>query len=338
MVIHPDGLRDGVGDDGVWHSVDNHFIGRSAAMQSVFRAIQKIAPGDAPILITGESGTGKEVAARSIHLSSGRAKGPFIAVNCGAISPNLIQSELFGHVKGAFTGAHKTKIGRLEAANGGTIFLNEIGDLGLDPQVNLLRFLQEKIIERVGGIESIQLDVRVIAATHVNLLNAVKEGKFREDLFYRLNVFQLRLPSLREREDDILEIATHYLKLFLRERGSRVEDFSEEAKRIMNAYHWPGNIRELINRVRRAVVMCDTRLITPADLNLERRSGDREHIPTLAEVRAQAEKLAIRSAIRRNRGNIAAAARQLGISRVTLYQLMGKYGLDKDGAPRVEDR
>ncbi|MGF1644471.1 MAG: sigma-54 interaction domain-containing protein [Thiotrichales bacterium] len=318
-------------DAAIGTSMGSEIVGQSAAMQRVFKAIRKVAPDGAPVLITGESGTGKEVVAHKIHRLSERADGPFVAVNCGAIASNLIQSELFGHVKGAFTGAHKTKIGRLESANRGTIFLDEIGDLGLDLQVNLLRFLQEKTIERVGGVESIQLDVRVIAATHVNLINAVKEGKFREDLFYRLNVLQLRLPPLREREEDILAIATHYLHVFVKEQeGSRVEDFTEEAKRVMNAYPWPGNIRELINRVRRAVVMCDTRLITPNDLGMERRDGNRDHMPTLAEVRAMAEQQAINSAIRRNRGNIAAASRQLGVSRVTLYQLMGKYGLAKE--------
>ncbi len=305
------------------------FIGHSEAMQAVARTIRKIATDDAPVLITGETGTGKELAARQIHHASRRADGPFVSINCGALSPQTLPTELFGHERSAFAGT-PGRAGRIEAANGGTLLLEEIDALPAAQQAGLLRFLEEGTIERIGGLESVAVDVRVIAATQGDLARSVQDGAFREDLFYRLNVLQLALPPLRERGDDIVALAEHYLQQFRTEQNPRVEGFSEAAKRVMNAYAWPGNIRELINRVRRAVVMCETRLITPADLGLERRTEPRDHVPTLAEVRAQAEVRAIYAAIRRNRGNIAAAARQLEISRVTLYQLMGKYGLEKD--------
>lgn len=307
-------------------------IGNSAAMQPVFKAIRKMARVDAPVMINGESGTGKEVAARRIHNMSSRASGPFIAVNCAAIPHTLIQSELFGHEKGAFTGAHQRKIGKIESANGGTIFLDEIGDLTLELQVNFLRFLQEATIERVGGTESMHLDIRVISATHVDLRRAVDEHNFREDLYYRLNVLHLMLPALREREEDILVLADHYLQEFIHESGNgtrKLKGFSEDAKRILNLHDWPGNIRELVNLVRRSVAMCDKDLIRPGDLGLERRSGDRNNTPTLAEVREAAERKAILAALRRNRDNVAAASRQLGVSRVTLYKLLDKYNLSK---------
>ncbi len=208
--------------------------------------------------------------------------------------------------------------------------LDEIGDLSLDLQVNLLRFLQEGTIERVGGTESMELDIRVISATHVDLAKAVEEGRFREDLYYRLNVLHLVLPALREREGDILDIAEANLRKFAAESpGCKARGFTEDAKRLMNVYHWPGNIRELVNLVRRAVAMCDKELISPEDLGLERRSPERNHIATLQEIREAAERKAIISALRRNRDNIAATARQLGVSRVTLYKLIDKYGLSK---------
>lgn len=308
----------------------DNMIGSSAVMLPIFKAIRKMARVDAPVMINGESGTGKEVAARRIHNLSSRASGPFIAVNCAAIPHNLIHSELFGHEKGAFTGAHQRKIGKIESANGGSIFLDEIGDLTLELQVNLLRFLQEGTIERVGGTESMNLDIRIISATHVNLRKAVEEKRFREDLFYRLNVLHLMLPALREREEDILQIAEDYLHEYIAEQGgSRIKAFSEDSKRLMNLHDWPGNIRELVNLVRRSVAMCDKELITPADLGLERRTGDRHKAPTLADVREEAERKAILSALRRNRDNVAAASRQLGVSRVTLYKLIDKYSLSK---------
>ncbi len=305
-------------------------IGSSSVMRPIFKQIGKMARVDAPVMINGESGTGKEIAARRIHALSNRASGPFIAVNCAAIPHNLIHSELFGHEKGAFTGASARKIGRIESANHGTIFLDEIGDLSLDLQVNLLRFLQEATIERVGGTESMHLDIRVISATHVDLAKAVEEHQFREDLFYRVNVLHLQLPPLRDREDDILEIARINLHKFVSEQpDSKIKGFTEDAKRLMNVHHWPGNIRELVNLVRRAVAMCDKELIGPEDIGLERRSNKRNHIQTLAEVREEVESTTILAALRRNRDNVAAASRQLGVSRVTLYKLIEKYGLSK---------
>lgn len=309
--------------------IDNgeaEMVGASPAMQKVFREVRKVAGVDAPVLITGESGTGKELAALAIHERSSRAAGPFVAVNCGALPTNLIQSELFGHEKGAFTGAQNRKIGRIEVAAKGTLFLDEIGDLPLDLQVNLLRFLQEKKIQRVGGREDIPVDVRVIAATHVNLEEAIKEGRFREDLFYRLNVLQIKMPALRERSGDISLLAQYFFRRFGAEKSHRVRGFSEEALHVMNHYSWPGNVRELINRVRRAMVMCEKFLITPVDLGLERRNNSRS-IVTIAEARDRAEKEIIRAALAQNRNSVSQTARQLSISRVTLYRLMEKHGM-----------
>jgi DNA-binding NtrC family response regulator len=301
-------------------------VGTSPVMQALFRDIRKVGAVDAPVLIQGESGTGKELTALAIHARSRRAGAPFMAVNCGALPANLIQSELFGHEKGAFTGAHQRKIGRIEAAAGGTIFLDEIGDLSLDLQVNLLRFLQAKTIERVGGTQSLQVDVRVIAASHVDLERAVAEGRFREDLYYRLNVLHLRVPALRERESDIELLARFFFEKFAKEKNPQVRGFSQQALQVMNTYAWPGNVRELINRIRRAMVMCENRLIAPGDLGLERR-GVKRTIRTLGGARAAAEKEAIRYALQYARNNVSRAARELGISRVMLYRLKQKYGI-----------
>lgn len=309
---------------------EEQMVGASKQMQKVYQDIRKVAATDAPVLITGESGTGKELCARAIHERSFRKDGPFIAVNCGALPSNLIQSELFGHEKGAFTGATERKIGRVEAANGGTLFLDEIGDLPLELQVNLLRFLQEQTIHRVGGKEEIRVDVRVLAATHVNLEEAIKNGQFRQDLFYRLNVLQIHMPPLRARQGDIPLLANYVFHRFADERGQRVKGFSEDALQIMNGYTWPGNIRELINRVRRAMVMCDKILITADDLGLERRQNQRAQI-SLLEARDAAERDAIKAAIAQSLGSITRAAELLQISRVSLYRLMDKHGIIPPG-------
>jgi DNA-binding NtrC family response regulator len=297
-------------------------IGMSKAMRDLYRMIDKTCRmADAPVLIDGESGTGKELVALAIHQVSSRANAPFVAVNCAALPANLIQSELFGHEKGAFTGAQQRKIGRLEAAVGGTIFLDEIGDLPLDLQVNLLRVLQNRSIERLGSNQEIQLDVRVVAASNVDLEQAVKQGRFREDLYYRLNVLRLHSPPLREREGDVELLARHYFKKLTDPSQGIARGFSQQALRVMNNYAWPGNVRELINRVRRAVIMSENQLLKPEDLGLEKRVEDAGSM-TLDRARAQAEFQAIRCALRRNQNNMSAAARQLGISRATLYRVL----------------
>jgi len=310
----------------VGNNDESEMVGTSPQMQKVFKEIRKVAGVEAPVLIVGESGTGKELAAQAIHERSPRANGPFIAVNCGALPANLIQSELFGHEKGSFTGAHQRKIGRIEVASGGTLFLDEIGDLPMELQANLLRFLQEKTIQRVGGREDITVDVRVIAATHVNLEKAVRESRFREDLYYRLNVLQIKMPALRERVGDVPLLAQYIFRRFTDEKGRRVKGFSEDALHTMNHYDWPGNVRELINRVRRAMVMCDKFLISPTDLGLERRNNSRM-VLTLGEARDRAEIDAVRTALAQNRGSVSLASKQLGVSRVTLYRLMEKHAL-----------
>lgn len=315
-------LREGFSD----HTLPayHRMVGTSQAMQRLMKAIGKVATVEAPVLIQGESGTGKELAAHAIHENSVRAAGPFVAVNCGALPVGLIQSELFGHERGAFTGAQRRKIGRIEAANGGTIFLDEIGDLDLNLQANLLRFLQEGVVERVGGSGPIPVDVRVIAATHVDLERAVADGRFRADLYYRLNVLRIDMPALRTRQGDVAVLADYFFNRFAKDRAAGVRGFSREAYLAMNAHAWPGNVRELINRVRRAMVMCERRWIMPADLGLH---DDRVAPLTLAEARERAEQAAVEAALQANRYNVSKAAAQLGVSRVTLYRLMNKYGL-----------
>mgnify|MGYP001813652082 CR=1 FL=1 len=307
--------------------VKEGLIGNSVATKNVRRKIKKIARTDTPVLITGESGTGKELAARLIHqLSPRRAAGPFVAVNCAALPMNLIQAELFGYEKGAFTGAYKRKIGRIEAANRGTIFLDEIGDLPLDMQVNLLRFLEQKTIDRVGGIEPIQVDVRVIAATNVDLHRAIEENRFREDLYYRLSVLHLHMPNLCQRGDDLKLLANHFVEKFRAGNSSHIKGLSHSAIKTMYSYHWPGNIREMMNSIRRAMVMSETFLILPEDLGLERRAV-RRRVKTLEESRRMAEQAAIRNAFETAGGNITKVAEYLGTSRGTLYRLMEKYAI-----------
>ncbi|SDK76512.1 DNA-binding transcriptional response regulator, NtrC family, contains REC, AAA-type ATPase, and a Fis-type DNA-binding domains [Franzmannia pantelleriensis] len=303
-------------------------VGTTACMRKMFDTIRRVSAVDAPVFICGESGTGKELAAHAIHERSRRAAGPFVAVNCGALPANLVQSELFGYEKGAFTGANQRTLGRIESANGGTLFLDEIGDLPLDLQVNLLRFLEDHRIQRVGGREDIEVDVRVLAATHVNLEKAVEEGRFREDLYHRLNVLQINIPALREREDDIEVLAKFFFDKFSDEKSAQLKGFSLEALTIMRQYHWPGNIRELINRVRRAMVMCDKRLIKASDLGLDRRTSCRQRM-TLEQARDAAEYNVLISALMRNKKKVKNAADELGISRVTLYRLLEKHGLGK---------
>ena len=299
-------------------------VGTSAALVEMHNQVRKLAAVNVPVLITGESGTGKEVAARNLHRLSARARGPFVAINCGALPEKLVQSELFGHERGAFTGANARKIGKLESAQQGTVFLDEIGDLPLDAQVNLLRFLQEGTIERIGGNEHLRLDVRVIAATHVDLERAVAEGQFRADLYYRLNVLRLRMPPLRERGQDAEMLARYFLERFAREHGVRARGYSRDALDAISLHPWPGNVRELMNRVRRAAVLCDGGLIRAQDLELESDPAESRCALSLEHAREQAERELIQQTLRETRHNMSECARRLGISRVTLYRLCKK--------------
>ncbi|MFT4174100.1 MAG: sigma-54 dependent transcriptional regulator [Rhodocyclaceae bacterium] len=308
-------------DDAIEHY---QMIGRSAPMQALFRQIGKIVAVDAPVLIGGESGVGKELVARALHQHSARRAGPFIAMNCGAIAPNLIHAELFGYERGAFTGAIQRKTGNIEAADGGVLFLDEIGDLPMDLQASLLRFLQEKTIVRLGATERVRVNVRVIAATHVDLREAMSAGRFREDLYYRLNVVQVRVPPLRERGADIGLIANEIFARHVHQKSPQVKGFSSDALLAMASYAWPGNVRELINRVQHAMIMSDHRLITAADMGLETVTELAPGTPTLDEMRTRTEKAFIESSLQKHQYNMSAAARQLGVSRVTLYRLVEK--------------
>jgi two-component system NtrC family response regulator len=302
--------------------------GTSPEMQTVFASVRKVATTDAPVLILGESGTGKERVALAIHRRSRRKDGPFVPINCGAIPANLLESELFGHEKGTFTGAHAQRIGRIETAVGGTLFLDEIGELPLALQVKLLRFLQEQQIERVGGRKPIDVDTRVIAATNLDLTKAVKEGTFREDFYYRVAVVTIKLPALRSRQGDVAVLAHYFLERFASEAKKEKLKFDSGALRAIEQYGWPGNVRELENRVRRAVIMTEGPRVGADDLELAG-SDDIVTPRTLREVRESAEREVIQQALRRQGGKISRAAEELGISRPTLYELIEKLGLGK---------
>jgi two-component system NtrC family response regulator len=303
-------------------------LGTSPQMQGVFSFIRKVAVTTAPVLLLGESGTGKEMAAQAIHRRSTRASGPFIPINCNAIPENLLESELFGHEKGAFTGAHMQRKGLIETASGGTLFLDEIGDLPPAIQVKLLRFLQEQTFQRVGGRQEIQADARVIAATNADLKVATANGKFREDLYFRLAVVVIKLPPLRERGDDIIIAAKEFLQRAAAQCERPKLTFSPDALRAMSSHAWPGNVRELQNRIKRAVIMADGKRITAQDLELAD-AGDMVAPTTLKEAREMAERELVTHALKRHSGRITTAAADLGISRPTLYELMEKLGLDK---------
>ncbi|MEO5961434.1 MAG: PEP-CTERM-box response regulator transcription factor [Opitutaceae bacterium] len=303
-------------------------LGSGPRMQSVFEAIRKVATTEAPVLVLGESGTGKEMTARAIHHRSARKNGPFVAINCSAIPESLIESELFGHEKGSFTGAHTQRKGRIEHAAGGTLFLDEIGEVPLPIQVKLLRFLQEQCIERVGGRQEIAVDTRVVAATNADLKKAMAAGTFREDLFYRLAVVQLTLPALRDRDDDIVMLAQSFLQRFAAENNKTGLTFAAEALRAIRQYNWPGNVRELQNRVKRAVIMGESKRLGAADLELAAATGAASG-SSLKEAREKLEAEMVRNALRKHAGKITAAAIDLGISRPTLYELMEKLGVAK---------
>jgi len=303
-------------------------IGTSSKMQDVFSAIRKVATTDAPVLIRGESGTGKELVARAIHRLSIRASRPFIPINCSAIPENLIESEFFGHEKGTFTGAHVQRKGRFEMAEGGTLFLDEIGDLPLTIQVKLLRFLQEKTIERVGGREQIEVDTRILAATNRDLEEAMRKSVFRDDLFYRISVINISLPPLRERSVDIVLLAKTFLDRYANESKKKIKGFSSQVIEALERYPWPGNVRELENRIKRAVIMSEGKKITLEDLEMQSVAGVKENI-LLKDAREHLEKELILKAITRNENNLTKAASDLGISRPTLYDLMQKLGIPK---------
>jgi two-component system NtrC family response regulator len=303
-------------------------LGNSPSMKPVFDSIRKVATTDAPVLILGESGTGKEMAARAIHHRGARKDGPFIAINCSAIPETLLESELFGHEKGAFTGAHVQRKGRIETANGGTLFLDEIGEIPQPLQVKLLRFLQEQTIERVGGRQEIQINARVIAATNADLKKGMAAGTFREDLFYRLAVVQIVLPPLRDRENDVRMLAQFFLKRFAAQVSKPGLAFDQEALRVLNKHSWPGNVRELENCVRRAVIMADGKRVTPGDLELT--PGVAANAVTLKEAREAVERQMIQQALRKHGGKIAPAAVELGLSRPTLYELMDKLQIARE--------
>ena len=303
-------------------------LGASPQMQAVFAFVRKVATTSAPVLILGENGTGKEMVARALHRRSRQHGGPFIPINCNAIPENLLESELFGHEKGSFTGAHANRKGLIETAEGGTIFLDEIGELPPALQVKLLRFLQEKTFQRVGGRQEIQSDARVIAATNVNLRDSVASGKFREDLYFRLAVLVVTVPALRGRGDDVGLVAREFLRRYGAQHGKPGLTFSPDAVRALKLHPWPGNIRELQNRVQRAAIMAEGKRVTASDLELSDSEGS-QRPQTLKEAREGVERALVEDAVRRHGGRITSAALELGISRPTLYELMEKLGVGK---------
>jgi len=303
-------------------------IGTSPVIEKVFDMIRRVAGSDISVLIVGASGTGKELVARAIHQQSHRKDGPFIAINCGAIPETLLESELFGHEKGAFTGAHIQRCGRIELAEGGTLFLDEIGEISQALQVKLLRVLQEHSIERVGGRVEIPVDIRVLAATNLDLQMAMKDGRFREDLYYRLNTVTIPVPPLRERGADIVMLAKSLLQRYVDEAQKKIVGFSREALLSLEQYHWPGNVRELENRIRRAVTLTDNLRIVPGDLDLEE-PKDVQAGPTLKEARDTVEKRIIEQTLAKTSGNITKAAMILAVSRPTLHDLITRHTIKK---------
>ncbi|EQB12028.1 PEP-CTERM-box response regulator transcription factor [Novosphingobium lindaniclasticum] len=310
---------------------DEKVLGRlltaAPEMIRVGRTIERVANTNVSVMLLGASGTGKELLARGLHEASARAKRAFVAINCAAIPENLLESELFGHEKGAFTGAVKTTPGKIEQAAGGTLFLDEVGDIPLQLQVKLLRFLQERVIERVGSRESIPVDTRIVCATHQDLEAMIAEGRFREDLFYRLAEIVVRIPGLAERPGDATLLAKAFLHRYAREMNPAVRGFATDALAAIDAWHWPGNVRELENRVKRAVIMADEKLVGAADLDLAQPDEQVINALNLKAAREQADRKVIRHALARSEGNISSTAKMLGISRPTLYDLLKQYDL-----------
>lgn len=310
---------------------DNRVLGRmitaAPEMVKVARTIERVANTNVSVMLLGASGTGKELLARGLHEASDRRHGAFVAINCAAIPENLLESELFGHEKGAFTGAVKTTEGKIELANGGTLFLDEVGDIPLPLQVKLLRFLQERVIERIGSRKSIPVDTRIVCATHQDLETMIADGRFREDLFYRLAEIVVKIPSLAERPGDASLLAKAFLARFAAEMNPAVKGFAPDALAAIDAWHWPGNVRELENRVKRAVIMADGKLVAAADLDLAAPDEDEAQVLNLKCAREAADRKVIRHALARSEGNISSTAKLLGISRPTLYDLLKQYDL-----------
>ncbi len=309
-----------------------NLIGQSGVMREVFRAVDKVVDSNVSVLIQGESGTGKELIARAIHYHSKlRSSKPFVAVNCSALPESLLESELFGHEKGAFTGAVGRRIGKFEVANGGTIFLDEIGLMSPAVQAKMLRFLQEREFERVGGNELVKVDVRVISASNKDLEEAVKKGEFREDLYYRIAVFPIKLPPLRDRKEDIPLLVAHFIDKYARQENKEIEGVTPDALELLMAYHWPGNVRELENAIERAIVLASTKEITPKDLPSSVRALGQKKIyeadNTLSSWIEKLEEEALRQALLECEGNISQTAKKLGIGRATIYRKAKKYGL-----------
>ncbi len=302
-------------------------LAASPQMLKVCRGVERVASADVSVLFTGESGTGKEVLAKALHRASPRANNPFVAINCAAIPENLLESELFGHEKGAFTGAVKQTIGKIEQATTGTLFLDEIGDMPLPLQAKLLRFLQERKIERIGGRKTIEVDVRIVSATNMDLEAAIQNGGFREDLFYRLNEIAFEIPPLRERDGDALLLAKFNLEKLSGLYNKKIKEFSTLAKRGIELYDWPGNVRELENKMKRAVVLSDGKTITAEDLELELDDSEDVNFPTLRQVREKAEFDVVNRALAVTDNNVSQAAKLLGVSRPTLYELLKTLGV-----------
>ena len=302
-------------------------ISGSDSMLQVCRTVEKVAPTDATVLVLGESGTGKELLARALHELSARKNGRFVAINCAAIPENLLESELFGYEKGAFTGAAKQTPGKIETSSGGSLFLDEVGDMPLPLQAKLLRFLQERVIERVGGRKEIPVDVRVICATHKDLHEMIRQEAFREDLYYRISEVSISIPALKDREGDALLLARVFLERISKQQGKKGHRFSKDAMVAIETYAWPGNVRELENRVKRAVIMAEHKQITASDLELGGNSPDELATFNLREIRDRSDRQAIVRALNHVGGKISQAAELLGVSRPTMYDLLRKFGL-----------
>ncbi|HLL31037.1 MAG TPA: PEP-CTERM-box response regulator transcription factor [Allosphingosinicella sp.] len=316
-------LEEQVGDE---RTVLGTMITAAPEMMKVARTIERVANTGVSVMLLGASGTGKELLARGLHSASNRSGGAFVAINCAAIPENLLEAELFGYEKGAFTGAIKTTEGKIELAHGGTLFLDEVGDIPLPLQVKLLRFIQERVIERIGGRKPIAVDTRIVSATHQDLPQMIKAGSFREDLYYRLAEIVVRIPTLAERHGDSVLLAKHFLYRFAREMNPQVKGLSPAALAAIDGWPWPGNVRELENRMKRAVIMADGKLVTAEDLDLEARTEAALPV-NLKSARELADRRAIRQALARTENNISSAAKLLGISRPTLYDLMKQYDL-----------